>query len=112
VRDHAFDLFADLGTITARAMMGGLTLYVDGRVFAIVAFGDRIHLKAKGAAAEALAAAGSERFAYPRRDGTVAHMDYWTLPDAALDDPAEACAWARRALAEPDAGRRRTARRK
>ena len=27
-------------------------------------------------------------------------MPYWTLPDAALDDPEDASAWARRALAE------------
>ena len=27
-------------------------------------------------------------------------MGYWALPDSALDDAAEACGWARRALDE------------
>jgi len=37
-----------------------------------------------------------------RKDGSVASMGYWTLPDGALDDPEEACHWARKALTSPD----------
>ena len=80
-------------------MMGGLTLYCDGQVFAIVTGDERIYLKAAGRLAEALAAEGAEQFAYTRRDGVTARMGYWSLPDAALDDPEAACAWARRAAA-------------
>ena len=35
-----------------------------------------------------------------RKDGKVASMGYWTLPDSAIEDPDEACAWARRSLTE------------
>ena len=81
-------------------MMGGLTLYCDGQIFAIVTGEERIYLKAAGRLAEALAAEGAEQFAYTRRDGVTARMGYWSLPDAALDDPEAACDWARRALAD------------
>jgi DNA transformation protein len=50
------------------------------------------------AVAEALAAEGAEQFTYDM-GGKPARMGYWTLPDAAIDDPEAACAWARRALA-------------
>ena len=34
-----------------------------------------------------------------RKNGAAASMPYWTLPDAYLDDPEEACALAREAMA-------------
>ena len=98
-RAFALELFDGLGRLSARPMMGGLTLYADGRVFAIVTGEERIYLKAAGRLAEALAAEGAEQFAYTRKDGVTARMGYWSLPDAALDDPEAACDWARRALA-------------
>lgn len=95
------ELFDGLPDVTARAMMGGLAIYSRGRIFALVAFGEQIFLKAKGAFAEQLAAEGSEQFAYDRA-GKLARMGYWTLPGDALDDPDLACDWARRALAAAD----------
>ena len=93
----AHELFAELGTLTHRKMMGGLTLYCDGRIFAILDAEGVPYLKAKGAFAEALATEGSRQFG---DDGTSGgRMGYWTLPEAALDDPDLACDWARRALA-------------
>jgi DNA transformation protein len=102
-RAFVLELFEDLGGVTARAMMGGLAVYRDGRIFAIVGSGDRVYLKAAGAFAEALAAEGAEQFSYARPGGSVARMGYWSLPEAALDDAEAACAWARRALAESGA---------
>lgn len=96
-RAWVLELFEAVGGVTARAMMGGLALYSDGRIFAIVA-DDRVFLKAGGALAEALAAEGSQQFTYARPDRTVA-MGYWSLPEAAADDPEAACDWARRSLA-------------
>ncbi len=95
--DIAFarELFEGLGEITTRKMMGGLTLYSGGRIFALLDRSGRTYLKAKGPLAEALAAEGAQQF---RPGGTA--MPYWSLPEAALDDSDEACRWARRALAE------------
>jgi DNA transformation protein len=98
----ALELFEGLGGVTARSMMGGLALYRDGRIFAIVSGEERIYLKAAGPLAEALAAAGADQFSYARKDGVVARMGYWSLSEPALDEPEAACDWARRALAEGD----------
>ena len=99
-RAFALELFDGLGALSVRAMMGGLSLYRDGQIFAIVTSEERIYLKAKGSLAEALAAEGAEQFAYTRKDGVTARMGYWSLPDSAVDDPEAACDWARRALAD------------
>ncbi|MCB1330484.1 MAG: TfoX/Sxy family protein [Maritimibacter sp.] len=95
--DIAFvhELFDGLGAITHRKMMGGLSIYCDGQIFAILSSGGRLYLKAAGAFAAEMAAEGAVRFEMEDGRG----MNYWTLPEAALDDPDLACAWARRALA-------------
>ncbi len=97
-RAAALELFEDLGEITGRRMMGGMAIYASGRIFAILLSDGRLCLKARGAFAEALAAAGSEEFVHLRANGREARMGYWTLPEPALDDPEQACAWARQAL--------------
>ena len=97
-RAFVLELFDGLPDVTARAMMGGLAVYSRGQVFCLVALGERIYIKARGPLAEALAAEGAERFAYARADGRVDGMNYWSLPEPALDDPDLARDWARRAL--------------
>lgn len=97
-RAFVLELFDGLPDVTHRRMMGGLAIYSRGQVFCLVGLGERIFIKAKGELAEAMAAEGSERFAYTRKNGRVDGMNYWTLPEAALDDPDLACDWARRAL--------------
>ncbi|WP_439138394.1 TfoX/Sxy family protein [Roseicyclus sp.] len=97
----ARDVFAGLGEISTRRMMGGLCLYHRGTIFAIVMRDGAIHLKAAGEIIAALAAAGATQWSY-RRAGRAepTRMPYWTLPAAAYDDPEIACDWARRALAQ------------
>ena len=94
--DIAFvkELLEGLGPLTHRKMMGGATFYCDGQVFAILSSNGEMFLKAKGAFADAMEAEGSRIFGM---DGKT--MGYWTMPEAALDDPDLACNWARRALA-------------
>lgn len=92
---HVIELFEGLGDITHRKMMGGASFYLDGQIFAILSPWSGIYLKAKGAFAETLAAEGSIKF--ETEDGRT--MGYWSLPDAAQDDPDVACDWGRRALA-------------
>ncbi len=103
-RAFVLELFAGLGGVTARPLMGGLAIYREGRIFAIVGPGERLYLKAAGPLAAALAAEGSEQFVYEKASGKPARMGYGTVPDGALDDPDEACAWACRALDAADPG--------
>ena len=90
----ALELFEGLGPLTTRKMMGGLSIYSEGQIFAILDNEGRVFLKAKGDFADKLAAAGARKFSMNGKT-----MGYWTLPEAALDDPGLACDWARKALA-------------
>jgi DNA transformation protein len=94
----AKDLFSGLGPITTRRMMGGLCLYFDGTIFAIVLAEGSIWIKGAGDFIAELEQMGCERWIYTRKDGKSAAMPYWTLPGEALDDPEAACDLARRAL--------------
>ena len=95
------ELFADLGEITTRSMMGGTVFYADGKLFATIHGDGRLFLRTKGALAGELKARGETQLTWIRpSDGRVQAMGYWSLPAAALDDPELACALARKALAE------------
>lgn len=87
--DIAFarDLFADIPDLTTRRMFGGLGIYAADTIFALMLSDGRLLLKAKDAFAARLAHDGSEQWVYRRKDGATGAMPYWTLPDAALDDP-------------------------
>ncbi|HEU0223132.1 MAG TPA: TfoX/Sxy family protein [Paracoccaceae bacterium] len=95
--EFARDLFAGLEPITARRMFGGTGLFVGDAMFAVI-FRDRIYMKAGGELSAAYRAAGSEPFAY-EAEGARRELGLMSLPEAALDDPEEAMAWARRSLA-------------
>lgn len=96
--DFAVELFSDLGGISTRKMMGGLCLYCEGDIFAILNPDGSIWLKGGGEFQAVLDREGCARWTYTRKDGSKTAMPYWSLPDACLDDPEVACDWARRAL--------------
>ncbi len=97
--NFAKELFSGLGKVTTRKMMGGLCLYLNGVIFAIVHGSGSIWLKGAGRFIAELEAAGSRRWTYQRDGGKEIAMPYWSLPEPALDDPEIACDWANRALA-------------
>lgn len=94
----AKDLFADLGDITTRKMMGGLCLYHQGTIFAILHSDQGIMLKGAGDFVDRLRALGSTQWTYTRKGGAQSAMPYWTLPPGTVDDPDAATALAREAL--------------
>ena len=94
-----YDLFSDIPGLTHRKMMGGLSLYSEGQVFAILSSEGVVYVKAECELAVSLADEGCRIFEMTRKDGRVASMGYWTLPESALDDPETACDWGRRAIA-------------
>jgi DNA transformation protein len=98
--DFATELFAGLGPLTTRKMMGGLCLYREGTIFAILNSDGSIWLKGQGPSAARMTADGWQRWTYTRDGGKVTAMPYWRLPDAALDDPDAAVGLARAALAD------------
>ena len=99
--DIAFvmELFADIPDLGTRRMFGGLGVYSGDTIFALMRSDAQVLLKAPdGPFADSLAAMGCEKWTYTRKNGAQSSMPYWSLPDAALDDPAQACALARDAL--------------
>jgi DNA transformation protein len=95
---HAVDLFSGLGDITTRKMMGGLCLYYEGTIFAMLRSDGEILLKGAGDFIAKLESMGSEQWRYVRSNGKAGTMPYWPLPEAARDDPEAATALAREAL--------------
>lgn len=94
----ALELFEGLGPLSTRKMMGGLCLYREGVIFALLHADGSLWLKGAGAFADRVTAEGWERWTYARPDGKPVAMPYWRLPFAALDDPETACMLAREAL--------------
>jgi DNA transformation protein len=102
----AAELFAGLGAVSPRRMFGVVGLFLDGVIFGLID-DERIYLKADETLKDELAAEGSHRWVYPYRKRprttNASAFAYFSLPDAAYDDPDEACRWARRALAVAEA---------
>ena len=92
------DLFSSVGLISTRKMFGGLGIYADGVIFALLLSDGSLRLKGTGDMAKAYEADGWERWTYTRKTGKTAAMPYWLMPDHLLDDPDAASDWAKRAL--------------
>lgn len=100
--EFARELFSDIPDLSTRKMFGGLGLYSDGVIFALMLSDGRLMLKARDGFAAHLAELGGEHWTYIKKNGSQSAMPYWTLPDAALDDPEIATDLARQALAALD----------
>jgi DNA transformation protein len=101
---HAFveELFAGFGPVRIKRMFGGAGIYAGDLMFGLID-DDTIYLKADEALKAELATEGSVGWIYSRAPGRWEDTSYWRLPEAALDDPDEAAAWARKALAAAQA---------
>lgn len=102
----AVELFSGLGPVETRRMFGVAALYARGVIFGLID-DDVIFVKVDEALKADLAAIGARAWVYshgktPRPRGAP-DAGYWSLPEAALDDPDEACAWGLRALAVAEA---------
>jgi len=90
--DDLRDLFAPFGPVRVRAMFGGLGVYHEERMFALVAEGE-VYMKADAESLPAFEAAGSRPFVFEGK-GKLVTTSYWLLPDAASDDEDELRRWA------------------
>jgi Regulator of competence-specific genes len=93
VNDDAIrDLFASLEDVTIRPMFGGKGIYSKGLIVAVEVNHD-ILLKAAAMSAPAFEAAGSRQWTYQGKKQPV-RMPYWSIPEAAIDDPDRFAHWA------------------
>ena len=97
--DLVREMFDSLGEVTIKRMFGGKGIYHEGRILALEVDGE-ILLKADPQSAPAFREAGARQWVYEgkARSKPVA-MPYWSIPDAALDDPDEMAQWVRLAWA-------------
>lgn len=93
-QDEIADMFAGLGPVTVRRMFGGKGIYHRGLIVAIE-LRDAMLLKADAVSAPAFAEAGCTQWSYEGRAGRPVLMPYWSIPDAAFDDPDEMARWVR-----------------
>jgi DNA transformation protein len=104
--DFVLEQLAPLGSVRARAMFGGFSIYRGDTVFAIV-LDDRLYLKTNDATRPEFEARGLGQFTYNARGKSV-RLPYYEAPAEVFEEPESMCEWARRALAA--ASRRRTSR--
>jgi len=96
--DHLAELFAPLGNVVFRRMFGGLGIFKDRLMFALVAE-DVLYMKADDATTSAYAAEGSGPFVYAGMRGKAMPMPYWRIPERLFDEPEEFAEWAHKAFA-------------
>jgi DNA transformation protein len=87
------ELFAPLGGVSIRRMFGGLGVFKEGIMFALVA-DDVLYMKADEAAQPAFEAEGCGQFVYDGMRGRTVTMPYWRLPDRLYDEPDQFRRWA------------------
>lgn len=78
-------------------MFGGYGFYCDELFFAIVSY-ETLYLKADAGNSEAFREAGGEPFQVTYRDGRTETMNYWTVPEEAMESSTEMLPWGRLAL--------------
>lgn len=88
------DLFAELGHITSKRMVGGAGLWCEGKIFTIIDDG-QVYIKADDVNEHHFLEVGCVPFTFEKKDGSSAQMRYYAMSDSAMDDPAEASDWAR-----------------
>lgn len=96
-RDRALAHLLPFGPVHARPMFGGYGLYLDGVMFALIAY-DTLYFKVDGGNRGDYEAAGTRPFTYEGRTRPV-EMSYWEIPPNVFDDPLRLAEWAGKAHA-------------
>jgi DNA transformation protein len=93
------EAMAPVGIVTARSMMGGATLYLEGVTFAIVTSDGVLRFKADAETDPLWEAAGCDRFTYEFANGRIGTMNYRRAPEEVYDDADALRQWAALAVA-------------
>jgi DNA transformation protein len=92
------ELFAEFGPVDVRRMFGGVGIFVEGRMIALVSRAV-IYLKADAETIPDFEREGLAPFSYATRNGERKLTSYWRMPDRLYDDAEELGRWARAAHA-------------
>jgi DNA transformation protein len=109
-QDLLVELFGPVGGVSFRKMFGGLGIFRQGLMFALVD-DDTLYLKVDDDTSIAFKAEGSGPFVYDGKGRPVA-MQYWRLPERLYDEPDEFRQWALNAFAVAERAREQKPKRK
>jgi len=84
---------AQLGFVQARRMFGGVGLFCDGIMFALIK-DDEVYFKTDAQTSLSYQAEGLKPFSYEVKKKMIA-LSYWRVPNRLFDDPDEFVNWAR-----------------
>lgn len=106
------DRLAALGNVSVRRMFGGQGLFLDGRMFGLIADGAP-YLKVDDETRGDFVAAGAEPFTYdrPKRELTGVRLGYYEIPTSVLERDEDLVEWARRAAAVAERAARKSPKR-
>jgi DNA transformation protein and related proteins len=93
---YVLDQLRGLGVVTSRKMFGGAGLYLDGTIFALIAY-DTLYFKVDETNRSDFEEAGMEPFR--PFDETSYVMSYYEVPIDILEEADELVEWAKNALA-------------
>ena len=91
-RDRMLGALLPFGPVRARAMFGGYGLYLDGVMFALIAY-DTLYFKVDDGNRGDFLAAGMRPFTYQGKRRPV-EMSYYAVPPRLFDDPGALAGWA------------------
>jgi DNA transformation protein and related proteins len=91
-QDLLVDLFEPVGGVSLRRMFGGIGIFRQGIMFALVA-DEVLYLKADETSSTAFKAEGCGPFVYDGKSKQHV-MPYWRLPERLYDEPDEFHDWA------------------
>jgi DNA transformation protein len=80
-------------------MFGGIGVFADGLMIALITSDDVVYLKADDQTVPAFEQEGLKPFSYPTKTGEHTLTSYWRMPDRLYDDTEELARWARDAHA-------------
>ena len=103
--DYCCELLIGVGNPVAKRMFGGWGISVEGLTIAVIAdlthlggANVKLYLKVDDSTKAQFEAAGGKRFEMLSKDGKPMGMNYFTVPDDAMESPDAMLPWARLAL--------------
>lgn len=95
--DYVSELLSPLGSVRAKAMFGGIGVYIDG-LFCALIVDDCLYFKGDDDNEAEYLAAGCTPFTYTAK-GVSQRLRYYRVPDDAFDNAQAIAPWARLGMA-------------
>lgn len=95
--DRVLAQLNQVNAITARSMFGGYGLYLEGVMFALIAY-DTLYFKVDDGNRDDYLTAGMSPFTYEGK-GKPIQMSYYQLPESVFEDVSALAAWVEKAHA-------------